>query len=204
MKRQARTYFQEGLSKEQRNPHDNVTETTVFVVLADHLQGNLNNHSQKEVGRNLSEGNRADEFMCQSRNQEGEEGSDRLRSLSIHLGLHIHVTQTPVVNRSVPLLPEFLPLIPSSLPNEHCLRIPPVLVEETIAELRHLGEDVQETVEDGEEEKQPDDETTDDISLERRRRERAAENADDHRGLRVGKNRVHELANRPDAFPPAS
>lgn len=142
--------------------------------------------------------------MSQSRNQEGEEGSNWLGSLSVYLGFHIHVAQTPVVDGTVPLLPELLPLIPSSLPYEHRLCVPPVLVEESIAELRHLGENVQETVEDGEEEKQPDNETTDDTSMIIQRGERAAENAHNHRGLRVGENRVHELANRPDSFPPAS
>ena len=70
------------------------------------------------------------------------------------------MTQTPVVNGSVPLLPELLRLINAVFAYEHGLGIPPVLVEKTVAEHGHLGEDVQEAVEDGEEEQEPDDEPT--------------------------------------------
>ena len=70
------------------------------------------------------------------------------------------MTQTPIVNGSVPLLPELLRLADPSLAYEHRLGIPPVFVEKTVAKHGHLGEDVQETVEDGEEEQQPDDEPT--------------------------------------------
>ena len=98
--------------------------------------------------------------MSQTGHHEGDERSDRLRRLTVHLGLHVHMTQTPVVNGPVPLLPELLRLINAVFAYEHGLGISPVLVEKTVAEHGHLGEDVQEAVEDGEEEQEPDDEPT--------------------------------------------
>ena len=83
------------------------------------------------------------------------------------------MTQTPVVNRSVPLLPEL----------QHRGGVPPVLVEQSIAEHGELREDVQRAVEDREEEEEPDDE----------RRQGAAEDAIDDVRRCVTENGIHEL-----------
>ena len=97
----------------------------------------------------------------------------RLAPVSVDLRLHIDMAQTPVMNRSVPLLPEL----------QHRSGVPPVLVEQAVAEHGDLGEEVEGAVEDGEEEQQP----------HQKSGERASEDAVDDVGGGVAENRVHEL-----------
>ena len=96
-----------------------------------------------------------------------------LRHLSVDLGLHVDVAQTPVVDGAVPLLPEL----------RQRRGVPPVFVEQTVGEHGDFGEDVQQAVEDTEEQEKPDDKS----------RQGAAENAVDDVRRRVRQNGVHEL-----------
>ena len=152
-------------------------------MLADELQRHLNHHSQEEIERRLSKHDRTDQLVSHAGNEEGGKAirekacrhprSQRLGGLGVHLRLDVDVAQTPVVDGSVPLLPEL----------GQRGGVPPVLVEQSVAEHGDLGEDVEEAVEDAEEEEEPDDEGG----------ERAAEDAVDEVGGGVGEDRVHEL-----------
>ena len=97
----------------------------------------------------------------------------RLAPVPINLGLDIDMSQTPVVNGPVPLLPEL----------QHRGGVPPVLVEQAVAEHGQLGQQIERAVEHGEEEQEPDQEGG----------QRATEDSVDDVGRRVAQNRVHEL-----------
>ena len=175
-------YFQKGLTQKQRHPHNHIPHSRVLEVFTHQLERQLHDHSEEEVQRELSEHDRAHQFMRDSGDHKRRQSHNshppplrgqRLAPVPVDLRLDIDMSQTPVVNGSVPLLPEL----------QHRGGVPPVLVEQAVAEHGQLRQQVQRAVEHGEEEQQPHQEG----------RERAAEDAVEQVGGRVAQNRVHEL-----------